>query len=189
MSLLVETEPRTMTVEQFLELPEDGISRELIRGEMRERGMTIRNRFHCKITTKVAKYLDLWVDDRPEPRGEVLTGEAGFRLKGTKDSLVGADVAYVSAELIATTPPRQSIYDGPPILAVEILSPSDMHQDVVEKVALYLEAGVVVWEIHPDFRRVSVHRPGRASETFDAGEELTSEPELPGFRVRVAELF
>ena len=72
-------------LEEFLEIPEDGISRELIRGELRERGMTIRNRFHCKISTNLAKSLGNWLDGRPEPRGEILTGDAGFRLKGTRD--------------------------------------------------------------------------------------------------------
>ena len=189
MSTVAEPGPRLMTVEEFLELPEDGISRELIRGELRERGMTIRNRFHCRVSTNVAKVMANWLDAQAEPRGEILTGDAGFRLKGTRDSLVGVDVAYVSAELIAATPPRQSIYDGAPVLAVEILSPSDKHEDIVEKVDLYLEAGVVVWEVNPDFCRVSVHRPGVASETFDLGDELTTEPQLPGFRVPVAALF
>jgi len=185
MSVVTSTAARP----EFLAIPEDGISRELIRGELRERGMTIRNRFHCKIATKVARFLDLWVDEQPEPRGEVLTGEAGFRLKGTRDSLVGADVAYVSAELIAATPTRQSIYDGPPVLAVEILSPSDTQGGIVEKVTLYLEAGAVVWEVDPDFRRVGVHRPGQDTVTFSVGEDLTTEPQLPGFRVPVARLF
>jgi Uma2 family endonuclease len=182
-------EKKLMTAEEFLAIPEDGTSRELIRGRLRERGMTIHNRFHGKVTTKIARFLDDWLDGLPEPRGEILTGEAGFRLRGTKDSLVGIDLAFVSAALIAETASDKLIYDGPPILAVEILSPSDTHQDIVEKVSVYLEAGVIVWEVDPDFRRVSVHRPGRRSETFHVDDELTTEPELPGFRIPVARIF
>ncbi|MBX6312792.1 MAG: Uma2 family endonuclease [Isosphaeraceae bacterium] len=89
--------------------------------------------------------LKLWLDTQPEPRGEVLSGEAGFRLRGTKDSPVGIDVAYASSpELVTATGAEERIYDGPPVLAVEILSPSDTQEEVVEKVDLYLEAGVVV---------------------------------------------
>jgi Uma2 family endonuclease len=151
--------------------------------------MSVHNRYHAKVTTKLARFLDTWLDDQPEPRGEILTGEAGFRLRGTKDSLVGIDLAFVSARLMAETADGKLIYDGPPILAVEILSPSDTQRDVLEKVAIYREAGVIVWEVAPGFRRVSVHRPGQASRTFDLDDELTTEPELPGFRVAVADLF
>ncbi len=185
----IAIEPRLMTVEEFLELPEDGISRELIRGQIRERGMTIHNRYHAKVTTKMARFLDEWLDGQPEPRGEILTGEAGFRLRGTRDSLVGADLAFVSAALMAETEDGKLIYDGPPVLAVEILSPSDTNKDVVEKVAVYAAAGVIVWEVNPDFRRVSVHRPGQASKTYCGDDELTMEPELPGFRVPVSKFF
>jgi Uma2 family endonuclease len=190
MSTLVSPpEEKFMTVEEFLAIPEDGISRELIRGELRERGMTTRNRFHGNVQSLVCTALQNWLDGRPEPRGEILSGETGFRLRGTKDSLVGIDVAYVSAELVAETDASEMIYNGPPILAVEILSPWDRHKDVVEKVALYHEAGVIVWEVDPDFRRVAVHRPGQPSKMFSGDDELTTEPELPGFRVRVSQLF
>jgi Uma2 family endonuclease len=185
----VAVDPRLMTVEEFLEIPDDGISRELIRGQVRKRGMTVHNRYHATATAKFAQFLGEWLDLQPEPRGEILAGEAGFRLRGIRDSLVGADLAFVSAELMAETEAAKLIYDGPPILAVEILSPSDTHQDVVEKVALYLEAGVIVWEVDPDFRRVCVHRPGQGSQTFHAHHELVTEPELPEFRLLVSRLF
>jgi Uma2 family endonuclease len=127
--------------------------------------------------------------DRPEPRGEILSGEAGFRLKGTKESVVGIDVAYASAELVAATADTERDFAGPPVLAVEIISPSDTQEDIVEKVNLYLEAGVVVWLVDPDFRFVRVHRPGQVPELLDAKQELSGEPYLPGFRVPVAALF
>lgn len=179
----------TMTIEEFLALPEDGVHRELIRGEVREMGMTVRNRFHCRAEGRIVQALNNWLDLQPEPRGEVLSGEAGFRLRGTPESLVGIDVAYVSAELVASTPPGQKIYNGPPILAVEVLSPSDKHEEIVEMIDLYLEAGVIVCEVDPGLRRVGVHRPGRELEMFTESRELTIEPELPGFRVAVAKLF
>jgi hypothetical protein len=54
-------EKRTMTAEEFLALPEDGIDRELIRGELRERGMTYRNRFHSKVEANIVFELKLWL--------------------------------------------------------------------------------------------------------------------------------
>jgi Uma2 family endonuclease len=189
-----------MSVEQFLALPDDGIHRELIKGTVREdrdgmpadeRGgaMTVRNRFHSRIEAKVSYLLVDWLEKQPGPRGEVVCGEAGFRLSGTDDSLVGIDVAVVSAELVAATGPKERLYHGPPVLAVEILSPSDTHEDTVEMVTSYLEAGTVVWVIDPDFETVSVHRPGHEPVTFHRQQELSGEPYLPGFRVSVDALF
>jgi Uma2 family endonuclease len=185
----VAADPQSMSVEEFLDIAEDGISRELIRGQIRERGMTIHNRFHARATTKLARFLDEWLETLPEPRGEILTGEAGFHLRGTRDSLVGSDLAFVSATLMAATEAGKLIDDGPPIMAVEILSPSDTHRDIVEKIMLYLEAGVIVWVVDPDLRSVSVHKPGPISRTFYADDELTTEPELPGFRIQVSRIF
>ena len=91
--------------------------------------------------------------------------------------------------MIAATPPRQSIFDAAPVLAVEILSPSDTHEDVIEKIGLYLEAGAVVWMIDPDLKTIQVHRPGHLPESFNASQELSAEPYLPGFRVAVAKFF
>ena len=66
-----------LTTEQFLALPDDGIERSLIRGEMREKPMTRRNRFHTFVVTRVARILDQWLHSQPTPCGEVHTGEAG----------------------------------------------------------------------------------------------------------------
>jgi Uma2 family endonuclease len=184
-----ETPPTVMTVEEFLALPSNGISRELIRGELRERGMTVRSRFHSRVVARVTYLLLRWLDEQPEPRGDVVAGEAGFHLRGTRDSLVGIDVAYVSPELLAATGRRQNLFDGPPVVAIEVLSPSDTVEGIVEKTQLYLEAGAVVWQVHPDFHTVQVHQPGRAPIAFNENDELSGDPYLPGFRVPVAALF
>ncbi len=180
---------RPITAGEFLAIPEDGISRELILGEVRERGMTLRNHIHSFIEAKIVHLLMTWLAPRPKPRGRVSSGEVGFRLRRDPDVLVGIDVAYASAELVAGTDRATPFYDGPPLLAVEILSPSDKHEDIVEKIRLYLDAGVIVWEVDPDFRIVRVHRPGQLTGSFNASQELSADPYLPGFRVPVAAFF
>ncbi len=181
-----------MTSEEFLALPDDGIDRDLIRGEVRELGRTVtrRNRKHSRTEALVAAHLVNWLVTQPDPRGEVVSGEASFRLRRDPDSNVGIDVAYASAELVAETPESAATFDGPPVLAVEILSPSDKLDNIDDKVSLYLETGVaIVWLIDPRFRTVTVHRPGAEPELFNATRELSAEPHLPGFRVPVAKLF
>ena len=128
MSTAVEAHRRSwhgaeMSVEEFLAIPEDGIHRELIMGKVREerdfipleergRPVTVRNRFHSRIVIRIGQLLADWMDGQPEPRGEVVCGEAGFWLLGTKDSLVGIDVAVVSPELVAATGPEEKLFHG-----------------------------------------------------------------------------
>ena len=79
----------------------------------------------------------------------------------------------------------QALYKWMPIL-----SPSDKHEEIVEKIELYLTTGVaMVWVVDPDLRTVAVHRPDTAPVLFNVLQELTAEPHLPGFRVPVAEFF
>ena len=191
MSIATPPPAKTMTADEFLALPDDGNDRWLIRGKLRPRDpeMTMRNQVHSEVEASVVFPLMLWLHEQPEPRGRISCGEAGFRLRRDPDTLVGIDVAYTSAEIRARTAGKTTIYDGPPVLAVEILSPSDTHEEIVEKIGEYLEAGTIVWLVDPDFRNVTVYRPGQEGEFFNARQELLGEPYLPGFRVAVARLF
>lgn len=186
--------PELMTYEEFMALPNDGWDRELIRGVVKVRGespnMTRRSLKHCRVSSKVTAALETWMTARPCPRGAVLVGEAAFRLTSDAESGVGIDVAYVAAELIAATDDDAFEISGPPTLAVEVLSASDRHRDIVEKIELYLDAGVpLVWVIDPDLKVVHVHRPNEAPISFNVRQQLTAEPDLPGFRINVADLF
>jgi Uma2 family endonuclease len=179
-----------MNTDELLALPEDGFERELIRGQLRERPMTRRNPQHSEVVITVGYLLKHWLIQQPKPRGRVLGGEAGFRIRRDPDTTVGIDVAYISAELAASTPRKAGLVDGVPVLAVEVLSPYDVHEEISEKVQEYLDAGVpLIWVVDPNFRTVRVHRPGAEPELFNILQELPGEPELPGFRVSVAEIF
>ncbi len=177
------------TAETLVKLPDDGIERDLIRGELREHEMTRRNPNHSEAEANVAHFLKAWLETRPNGRGVVASGEAGFRLRREPETFVGIDVAYVSPEMAAGRDPKSKFYEGPPVLAVEILSPSDQHERIVEKVELYLEVGAAVWVVDPDFRTVSVHRAGEPVALYNDRQELDGGPELPGFRVAVSRLF
>jgi Uma2 family endonuclease len=179
-----------MTAEEFLALPDDGVERWLINGQLRERPMTVRSRWHSRIMARVAKFLDNWLDQQPEPRGSVLCGEAGCRIRRDPDLIVGIDVVYVSAELTARESDETGLLDGVPVLVVEILSPNDTQEQIDEKIDGYLQAGVLlVWVIDPHDRTVLIYRPGAEPDLVNVRQELSGEPQLPGFRVAVAQLF
>lgn len=189
---IVET-PRTMTAEELLAMPDDGVERWLIRGELRENlesDMNRRNPDHSGTMTNVAEFLSAWARRQPAPRGKVYTGDAAFKLRSDSRTLVGIDVAYVSADLRGRTPKGRKVIEGVPIVAVEILSPSDLHSDISEKIQEYLEVGVkLVWIVDPDFETVTAFTANEEPKLFSRGQELTAEACLPGFQVRVAELF
>src|SRR5215510_10917204 len=132
--MTVATAPTTMTTEEMLALPENGTERWLIQGQLREKPMTVRNRWHSRIMTRIAKFLDNWLDQQPEPRGSVLCGEAGVRLRRNPDTTVGVDVVYIPADVAARESDETSLVDGIPVLVVEILSPNDKLEEIHEKI-------------------------------------------------------
>jgi len=186
-----------MTTEQLLAMPDDGIERWLVRGELREMpsefaslGMTIRNRFHTRIEARVAKLVDNWLDERPSPRGQVHSGEVGVRLSDDPDSTYGIDVVYVSAETVAQQTDDSTIIVGVPILAVEISSPSDTQEAIDDKIDAYQSAGVlVIWIVDPHDRTVLIYRLGEEPRLASLGQEIVDESHLPGLRLPVARIF
>jgi hypothetical protein len=70
--------PQLMTAEEFLALPDDGVERWLIRGQLHEKrgtDMTRRNKPHSIPEARVTTILGNWLATQPEPRGEVVCGE------------------------------------------------------------------------------------------------------------------
>jgi Uma2 family endonuclease len=184
------TVPRRMTTEEMLALPKNGVERDLIRGVMREKPMTRRGRRHSRATVNLAHFLRAWLATMPEPRGEILAGEQGFCIRKNPDTTVGIDVAYIGPQTAARVPDDVFLIDELPILAAEILSPSDTQEDILDKVEEYLTAGIpLVWVLEPKYRTVTVYQPHQPPRMFNSTEELCGDPHLPGFRVRVADLF
>ena len=179
-----------MTTEQLLAIPDDGIVRELYAGHLKELGMSRRGVRHTWSGSNVTALLRGWVKTLPSPRGRVLSGDAGFRLQRNPDTTVGIDIAYISPEMAAGLPDEAFLIDGSPTLAVEILSPSDTQEAILNKVAAYLTAGVVlVWVVETVFKTVTVYRPDAPPAMFNVTQQLDGGPHLPGFRADVAEVF
>ena len=145
-------------------------------------------RFHGAALVNVARLLGTWLDTLPGSQGEVLCGEVGLRIRGELDTALGIDAAYASAELVAGTP-GAAIFDGPPVLAVEIVSPMEDPEEIAEKVAIYREIGTIAWVVDTEAPKVTIHRPGSEAVTLGVDEEFSADSYLPGFRARVSEFF
>ena len=88
MTTATATAPKIWTAEDLLAMPDDGIERWIIRGELREKQpeipgatMTVRNRHHSSVMSYIAATIVIWLRTQPQPRGQVYCGEAGVRLR------------------------------------------------------------------------------------------------------------
>ncbi len=189
MSMIAE--PQLMTAAEFEALPEtEGITRWLIRGQLREETMTVRNRWHSRLMIVIGAILEAWRETHPEVGGEVVGGEAGFRLSTDPTTIVGADVAFVSADIAAKNSSETTLFEGPPVLAVEIASPSDRTESLIEKIDEYLRHGAkLVWLVDPHFATITVYSTDTEPVLFNRQQIITAEPHLPGFAVPVAKIF
>ena len=186
---LTRTQP--MTIAQFMALPPEpeGMTRELIRGIIRERDVTTRNRWRS-VTAAFIPFLLLGWQEQTRVVGIVAAGEARCRLSTESATVVGIDVAFFGPEHIGAVDKETDGFAGPPILAVEILSPSDTKESVTEKIRAYLEAGVrQVWMVDTDFHTITVHRAGVDPCLFGSSQTITGDPELPGFSEPVSSFF
>jgi Uma2 family endonuclease len=180
-----------MTTEQFLALPaDDRMTMELIDGELRQRRVTTRNPKHSNTMTRFSFALFSWLRAQSGMVGHAPSGEIRCRLGRNPDTVVGIDVALFVGDVAMGVTGESAYYDGAPLIAVEILSPSDTHEQIAVKIRRYLDAGTKqVWVADPDFRTVMVHRTGQPPRSFAEDQTLKGEPDLPGFKAAVSELF
>lgn len=131
--------------------------------------------------------------------GEVFQ-EATFVLTDNPDWVRGSripGVMFVSAKKLArfkqTVPDYQNKpYILIPDIAVEVVAPTDQYSVILQKVKRYLKDGVsIVLVVDPQLREIIVHRLGSQQQiTLNGNDDiLTLEPVLPGFAVKLWQIF
>jgi Uma2 family endonuclease len=100
------------------------------------------------------------------------------------------DVAFVSVAKIPIDGEPQKFWDFAPDLAIEIVSPTDFYQDVVDKVDDYFAAGVIqVWVINPEKEDLAVFTAPRNPKFLSKEDTLTCDAILPEFRLKLSDIF
>ena len=178
-----------MTAAEFLEWTNrdenQGRFFELERGEVVE--MPPPGKYHGFVCLNVGSILRSYAAE--QGRGYACGNDSGVLVERDPDTVRGPDVSFYED---AQTPADmdRGYSEAPPRLAVEVVSPNDRVNQVMQRVADLLRAGgKVVWVIDPEARDVSVCRAGVEPRLFSAEDTLTNEDVLPGFSCRVAELF
>lgn len=103
------------------------------------------------------------------------------------------DVAFVSFDRWPADRPidsQENAWDVVPDVAVEVVSPTDIAEDLLEKILEYLRAGVrAVWVVYPRVQMIHVYENPRSIRVYTAGDVLDGGDVLPGYRQAVAALF
>lgn len=120
----------------------------------------------------------------------IVAGEAGM-LKLARGLVRIPDVSYVSySRLPGKRRPRQPIPRLAPNLAIEVLSESNTPREMQAKLVEYFDAGVeLVWFVDVRHQSVEVFTAPDSSVVFRAAQVITGGTALPGFRLKVCELF
>jgi Uma2 family endonuclease len=179
-------EPRLMTADELLRLPDDGRRHELIAGELTT--MAPAGWEHGDVTSVFDGSLGHYV--RSHRLGRVVSGEPGFLLEHDPDTVRAPDVAFVSRERVRAAGRVRGYWPGAPDLAVEVISPNDLYTEVDEKVATWLEHGTrLVLVVNPRRRTVAVHQPGQPVRILSQDEVVEGGEVVPGWSLRVGDLF
>lgn len=172
------------TAEQLLNAPDLGRC-ELVRGELIM--MSPAGFEHGYVAMALGRLLGNFVSERG--LGLVLGAETGFQIGRDPDTVRAPDLGFVRAERVPDKLPR-GFFQGPPDLAVEVLSPDDRASELTGKVQGWLEAGCrSVWVVDPETRTVTVYRSRREVEVLGVDDPLSGGDLLPGFSIPVGQIF
>lgn len=182
---------KPMTSDELFALPHSKkIDRWLFRGELRESKVTKRNPNHAGAVMTIGRLLGNWLAEQPEPRGKIYGGEAYFRIRKDPETNVGIDVALASPQQKASVEKKSSFVEGPPIVAIEVLSPYDKQKAIDEMIEEYVDCRVpLVWIVDPMDETVTVYRPDHKPVLFNRTQQIEGFPELPGFSCKVSSIF
>jgi len=188
MIVSLRTETELMTVDEFYDFVNRPENRarifELVRGEVIE--LSRPTRIHGRVCINTGFALETFA--RKKKKGYVVSNDSGVILENEAGTVRGPDIAYYEdVDQFEDLPQKWG--DIPPRLAVEVLSPNDGASYLTQKIQDYLDNGVeVVWVIDPDTKTVGVY--SKAGVQFLSEKQtLTGGYILPGFRVKVSELF
>lgn len=176
-----------LTAEDMWEMPEvPGKQFELVRGELVEVPRATGK--HGLLVRTICLLLHPFVVARD--LGEVFMDGVSYIIGRDPDTVRVPDVSFISKARIPEGGIPDTYMPMVPDLTVEIVSSGDRAVKVYDKVHQYLDGGArLVWVLWPTHRSITVYSSAGAVRELGEGDELDGGDVLPGFRVRVAEIF
>ncbi|PZV19660.1 MAG: Uma2 family endonuclease [Pseudanabaena sp.] len=159
-----------LTLEQFLDLPDNDESYELVEGAAIKK-MSPKF-FHSRLTASFWSDLSAWANGF----GQVAI-EWSVVLKRRGENWVPVpDLLYVSYDRLAADWREDAPCPVLPELVIEIVSPDQTFNQLAQKATDYLDAGVDrVWVVYPPMRSLTVFFGDRPPETYRGDRRLTDE--------------
>lgn len=179
---------RTYTPEEFEALPQFDELYELVDGKLVKKPMP--GDAHGRIAKRIDRKLAAF--DPAEELG-MMWRDTTFDV-GT-GWLPIPDLGFIVAERVP--PESEKSVKGVPDLVVEIDFPTDLRSQkereaTSQKIAAWLAVGVrLVWSVNPRRKSVEVYHQGQTqpSLTLEVDDTLDGEDIIPGFKMKVGELF
>jgi Uma2 family endonuclease len=122
--------------------------------------------------------------------GRVFGSDAGYRCFPARPRLLRKpDLSFIRQERLPRDRPLGGESRIVPDLAVEIVSPNDLAENLQEKVLDYLGAGVrLVWVVYISARMGVIFRPDGSAAWVGEDGGLDGEGVVPGFRCRLGDI-
>jgi Uma2 family endonuclease len=172
-----------LTIEQFDALPvKEGVLYELNEGEL----VTVTEPMprHNWVRDNVAAALRDFA--HPRNLGRVFA-ETGYQL--TSETVRIPNVSFVPADRMSDVDLDRRL-QGAPALAIEVVSPTDLAEELTQKVKQYLAGGAnVVWVFYPKTREVQVFHADGGFFVRHEPEPLEEPGLFSGFSVDLKEVF
>jgi Uma2 family endonuclease len=173
-------------LEEIERMGSAGERMEFFDGVMREKeGVSGR---HGEIEMELSNPLGTHV--RANGLGRLYPSDTQFRISIDPEVIHIPDLAFVRADRLPSEAARWHLMPIAPDLAVEVVSPDDRYEDVLEQIERHHQAGVaLVWMVQLRRRAVEVHPLGPAAHLLREGDILDGGDLIPGFRLPVADVF
>jgi Uma2 family endonuclease len=175
---------RSLTLEEFLALPEEEPSLEYIDGRIEAKVSPQKK--HSVIQVRLAASLN----------GFAEPADRGFAFPELRCTFAGLsivpDIVFLLDVHIGSDAQGEILNETflVPDIHIEIISPDQSAKSEREKLAHSTSNGSSLgWLIDPEKKRVEVYRPGQPPESLALEGVLDGGPVLPGYRLPVAEVF
>jgi len=169
-----------------LERMPDGDQYELIDGVLQEKHMGAES---DHLSLKLGSIILAFVERHR--LGHVFGSQTGYRcFPHRKRQVRKPDVSFVAnGRLTDQKIPKGDILIAPDI-AVEVVSPNDLYEEIEEKIDDYIQSGVkLIWIVSPTWKTVQIRRLDLTAAIVTATGTLSGEDVIPGFTCPLADLF
>lgn len=186
---------RLLTIEEFVDLPDDGVPYELVEGRLVPRyladdGTAVTGSFADHGAVAARLLVALWQHVNTRRLGVVLDAQVGMLVRRNPDTMRAPDVKYISWNRLPDRVIPRSWLPIAPELVVEVLSHNDRASDVLQKIREYFDRGVLlVWLADPMRRAVTAFTPDGSTRIYGERDTLDGGTVLPDLAIPVAPLF